>query len=60
VFNLSTNQQARQTFALTGAKGVPAVLYGTVVMSGFSPKLLQQAMAQDAANEGNASRGQGS
>ena len=60
VFNLTTSQQARQTFALTGAKGVPAVLYGTVVMSGFSPKLLQQAMAQDAANEGNASRGQGS
>ncbi len=60
VFNLSTNQTARQTFALTGAKGVPAVLIGTIVMSGFSPKLLEQAMAQDAANEGQALQGQGS
>lgn len=60
VFNLSTSEPARQSFALTGARGVPAVLYGTIVMSGYTPKLFEQAMAQDAANEGNASQGQGS
>jgi glutaredoxin/uncharacterized protein YdbL (DUF1318 family) len=60
VFNLSTSESARQSFALTGAKGVPAVLIGTQVMSGYSDKLLQNAMAQDAAEQGNAMQGQGS
>ncbi len=60
VFNLSTSEPARQSFALTGAKGVPAVLIGTQVLSGYSEKLLQNAMAQDAAEQGNAMQGQGS
>lgn len=60
VFNLSTSQTARQTFALTGAKGVPAVLLGSKVLSGYSPDLLKRALVEQATESGNAMQGQGS
>ena len=47
VLNISTSQTAREAFAATGAKGVPAILIGKRLITGYSDALLERAVIDD-------------
>ncbi len=59
VFDLSTSALARQSYALTGAKGVPAVLVGRRILSGYSRQLFQEQQIDDLQKKGDEQRGTG-
>lgn len=47
VLNISTSQTAREAYAATGAKGVPAILIGKRLITGYSDALLERAVIDD-------------
>jgi glutaredoxin len=47
VLNISTSQTAREAYAATGAKGVPAILIGKRLITGYSDALLDRAVVDD-------------
>ncbi len=60
VFDLTSSAVARQSFALTGAKGVPAILFGGRVMSGYSWALFERQWIQDVQDKAREAQGSGS
>lgn len=59
VLNISTSTTAREAYILTQAKGVPAMLMGGYVMSGYSDKLYDRAMTEDLNDRMRGMQGQG-
>jgi glutaredoxin len=55
VLNISTSQTAREAFAATGAKGVPAILIGKRLITGYSDALLERAVIDDMQDKGSIS-----
>lgn len=60
VMNISTSTTAREAFTLSKAKGVPAMLVGTQVISGYSDKLFDRARVLSFNDKGVSQQGQGS
>lgn len=60
VFDLSSSALARQSYALTGAKGVPAILWGTRVMSGYSWAMFERQYVDDILDKARDAQGSGS
>ncbi len=60
VFDLTTSALARQSFALTGAKGVPAVIHSQFVLSGYSWPVFEKAYVADIQRQGRELQGSGS
>jgi hypothetical protein len=59
VMNISTSQTAREAFAATGAKGVPAILIGKRLVTGYSPAVVERAMIDDINEKAGSQSGQG-
>jgi glutaredoxin len=59
VLNVSTSATAREAFGLTGAKGVPAVLVGKQLLTGYSDALAERALIDDNQEKESGSVGQG-
>ncbi len=59
VMNLSNSATAREAFAQTGAKSVPATLIGKRLLTGYDPQLVKRAIADDMQDKGNAAAREG-
>lgn len=60
VMNISTSAVAREAFGVSGAKAVPAILFGRRLITGYSDAAMERAAIDDMQDKGNASVGQGS
>ncbi|MBL8331228.1 MAG: hypothetical protein JNJ71_20500 [Rubrivivax sp.] len=52
VMNLSTSATAREAFALTGAKGVPATVFGRRLLTGYDTQLVQRMIVDEMQDKG--------
>lgn len=59
VLDLSRSETAREAFALTKAKGVPAVMAGNYLINGWSEKLFEKSMVLNATDQMRGAQGQG-
>jgi glutaredoxin len=59
VLDLSRNDTAREAFALTKAKGVPAVMVGPYLLTGWDKKLFEKAIKLEAQEKIQQNQGQG-
>ena len=59
VLDLSTSATARDAFQLSGAKGVPTVVYGSRMLGGWSDKLFDRLLKDDVQQKIEEQRGTG-